>query len=148
VAETSKWRSSDQILTGEPDTECAAWLPWSYRIAGAMSSCPAVELYEGGSLLDVVTSTSLAAQVVRGARAVRSPAGDRVLAWGRVPLRGGLPAVEFSRGTFRGSRLAVLPVPVTSWCWLAVGDARYDRVTVQHDGTSARRRLRTGRASW
>lgn len=145
---TPKYGSGDQRLTAVPDTGCAAWWPWSYRIAGAMSSCPAVELYEGGSLLDVVTSTTLAAQLVRGGRAVRSPAGGRVLAWGRLPLRGGLPVVEFSRGTIRGSRLAVPPVTVTSWCWLAVGDGRYDRVTVQHDGTSAQRRLRESRASW
>jgi hypothetical protein len=145
---TSKCGSSDQLPAAVPDTGCAAWWPWSVRIAGAMSHCPAVELYEGGSLLDVVTSTRLAAQLLRGGTAVRSPAGGRVLAWGRLPLSGGLPVVEFSRGTLRGSRLVVPAVTVTSWCWLAIGDALYDRVTVQHDAMSAQRRLRVSRASW
>ena len=145
---TSKRERCDQLLTAVPDTACAAWWPWSYRVAGAMSACPALELYEAGSLLDVVTATRLTAQVLRGARAVRSlDGGGRVLAWGRLPLRGGLPVVEFSHGIFRGARLATPPVPVTSWCWLAVGDALYDRVTVQHDGASARRRPRVSRAT-
>lgn len=112
-----------------------------------MSRWPAVELYEAGSLLDVVTSTRLTAQVLRGASAVRGAGGGRVLAWGRLPLSGGLPAVEFGRSAFRGSRLVVQPVRVTSWCWLAVADALYDRVTVRHDGTAARRRLRVSRAT-
>jgi hypothetical protein len=112
-----------------------------------MSPWPAVELYEAGCLLDVVTSTRLTARVLRGARAVRSASGRRVVAWGRLPLRGGVPAVEFSRGMFRDSRLAVPPVSVTSWCWLAVADGRYDRVTVRHDGRAARRRPRASRTS-
>jgi hypothetical protein len=136
---------TEEMPAGAPDTSCAALWPWSYRVAGAMSSWPAVEMYEAGSLLDVVTSTRLTATVLRGARAVRSIRGGRVLAWGRVPLRGGLPAVEFSHGTFHRARLAVPPVRVTSWCWLAVADALYDRVTVRYDGVAARRRLRVSR---
>ena len=138
---------TEQMPTGAPDTGCATLWPWSYRVAGATSPWPAVELYEAGSLLDVVTSTRLTAQVLRGARAVRSAAGARVLAWGRLPLCGGPVAVEFGRGTFRGDRLAVPPVRVTSWCWLAVADERYDRVTVRHGGTTTRRRLAVSRAS-
>jgi hypothetical protein len=138
---------TEQMLTGEPDIGYATLWPWSYRVAGAISSWPAVELYEAGSLLDVVTSTRLAAQVLRGSRAVRSAAGGRVLAWGRLPLSGGVPAVEFGRGGFRRSHLAVPPVTVTTWCWLAVADALYDSVTVRHDGTAARRRLRMSPAS-
>ena len=136
---------TEEIPAGAPDTSRAALWPWSYRVAGAMSCWPAVEVYEAGTLLDVVTSTRLTATVLRGARAVRSVRGGRVLAWGRLPLRGGLPAVEFSRGTFHGARLAVPPVRVTSWCWLAVADALYDRVTVCHDGAAARRRVRVSR---
>lgn len=138
---------TERMLSGESGTRPAAMYPWSYRIAGAMSCWPAVELYEGGCLLDVVTSTRLTAQVLRGARAVRSAGGGRVLAWGRVPLRGGLPAVEFGGGAFRGACLAVPPVRITSWCWLAVADALSDRVTVRHDGTAVQRRLRVSRAS-
>jgi hypothetical protein len=136
------------MLTDVPDSSCAALWPWSYRVAGATSSWPAIELYEGGSLLDVVTSTRLTARVLRGGQAVPSTGGGRVLAWGRLPLGGGVPAVEFGRGTFRSSRLTAPPLPITSWCWLAVADTLYDWVTVRHDGTEARRRLRVSRASW
>jgi hypothetical protein len=149
-------RGSDaEMLTRVPDILPAAigsqhadaplW-PWSYRVAGALSSWPAVELYEAGALFDVVVSTGLTAQVLRGCRAVRGTDGGRVLAWGRLPLRGSLPVVEFSRGTFRRARLAVTPVSVTSWCWLATADALYDRVTVRHGETAVRYRVRGSRS--
>ncbi len=44
-------------------------LPWSVRLAGADSPRPALELYEDGILLDVVSSTPVAPQLVRGVRA-------------------------------------------------------------------------------
>jgi hypothetical protein len=145
---SSRREMTEQLLTGVPDTGCAALWPWSYRVAGPMSAWPAVELYQAGSLLDVVTSTSLTAQALRGAVAVRGASFGRTLAWGRLPLRGGLPVVEFARGTFRGSRLAVPPIRITSWCWLAVADAHYGTVAVGHGGTAARCRVRASRAQW
>jgi len=143
------------MLTGVPDllsaeigpkhADAPLW-PWSYRVAGALSSWPAVELYEDGSLLDVVVSTGLIAQVLRGATAVRGTRGGRALAWGRLPLHGGLPVVEFGRGTVRASRLAVSPVSITSWCWLATADELYDRVIVRDGAVTARCRVRVSRA--
>jgi hypothetical protein len=142
---SSRCPTSDQTPTTVPGSRVAAWWPWSYRVAGATSSWPAVELYEAESLLDVVTSTRLTARVLRGGRAVRSASGERVFAWGRLPLRGGIPAVDFSRGRFRGATVEVPPIRVTSWCWLAIADGRYDRVAVRHDAIVARRRLRVAR---
>lgn len=126
--------------TAWPDVS-TPWWPWSYRVAGARSSWPAVEVYEAGSLLDVVSSTRLVADVVRGARSVRIAGRQRVFAWGRLPLTTGVPVVELSRGRLRASRQLALAVSVTSWCWLACAEGRYDAVTVSHDGMAVRRRL-------
>jgi hypothetical protein len=116
--------------------------PWSYRIAGATSRWPAVELYQAGSLLDVVSSARLAAEVLRGARICRAGAGDRLLTWGRIPLAGGPFTVEFSRGRFRKVREPAVVTEITSWCWLAVADGRYDSVTVHHGESGLGRSLR------
>jgi hypothetical protein len=126
---------------------CPSWWPWSYRIAGAASRWPAVEVYETDSLLDVVSRTRLAAQLLRGARAVRSAHGERAFAWGRLPLSGDVLSVEFSRGLRRKSRhsaavVEATVVKVTSWCWLAVADGPYDAVTVRCGGTAIRARLK------
>jgi hypothetical protein len=115
--------------------------PWSCRIAGASSRWPAVEVYEADQLLDVVSSARLVAQVLRGAR-VASSTEDRVIAWGRLPLTGGTPAVEFSRGWFRKSRLDAPLVVFTSWCWLAVADGQFDAVTVRWADRAVRTRVR------
>jgi hypothetical protein len=143
------------MLTAVPDqlrAECGSiaagtvpsWWPWSYRIAGAASRWPAVEVYEAGSLLDVVACTRLAAQLLRGGRTVTSE-GERAFAWGRLPLSGDIPVVEFSRGLVRKSRLGVAVIPATSWCWLAVAEGPYDAVIVRFGELAVRSRLRAGR---
>jgi hypothetical protein len=144
---------------------CPAWWPWSYRIAGPASPWPAVEVYEADSLLDVVTRTRIAAQLLRGGRAVRADDGERAFAWGRLPLGGEALSVEFSRGLGRkfrrrapvaaetvvGARavgataVAATAVAATSWCWLAVAEGPYDTVTVRCAGLAIRSRLRASR---
>jgi hypothetical protein len=121
------------------------WWPWSYRIAGPASRWPAVEVYEAGRLLDVVTCTRLAAQLLRGGRAVRTADDERAFAWGRLPLSGGTLSVEFSRGLVRKARLIVPVIEVTSWCWFAGADESYDTVTVRCGEVGIRSRLRAGR---
>jgi hypothetical protein len=124
---------------------CPSWWPWSYRIAGPASRWPAVEVYEAGGLLDVVTCTRLAAQLLRGGRAVRTGDGGRAFAWGRLPLSGGTLSVEFSRGLVRKSRIDVPVIEATTWCWLAVADGPYDTVTVRCGEVGFRSRLRASR---
>ncbi len=149
---------------------CPTLWPWSYRIAGASSWWPAVEVYEADSLLDVVASTRIAAQLLRGARMARSADGGRAFAWGRLPLSGDVMSVEFSRGRVRKSRHSAPVVRATvagatvagatvggatvggatvveaaSWCWLAVADGPYDAVTVRCGGMAIRSRLRASR---
>jgi hypothetical protein len=106
--------------------------PWSVRLAGARSARPALELYEGGVLIDVVSSTPVAPQLVRGIRPVSHPGSQRVLAWGRLPAPGAHIGVEFSSRP--GRRRAVTTatvIEITPWCWLAVDDGRFDRVAVR-----------------
>jgi hypothetical protein len=138
-------------LRAEPRSIAAAtgptlW-PWSYRIAGAASFWPAVELYESGSLIDVVNSARLTAQVLRGARKAETSDGVRVLAWGRVPLAGGLPLVDFSLGRLRKFRVEVPVIEISSWCWLAIADGPFHAVTVQCRQAGVRWQLRV-RRSW
>jgi hypothetical protein len=122
--------------------------PWSHRIAGAKSTWPAVEVYEGGALLDVVSSTRLGACVLRGARSLRvdGGSGPRAFAWGRLPPTGDLPVVEFSRGRLRRVRDRVPPVLVTSWCWMATAEGRFDTVIVRSADLAIRRRLQVSRS--
>lgn len=145
------------MLTGASDRRPAGFepglwslgstaLPWSYRIAGAMSTWPAVEVYEAETLLDVVTSTRLAVRVLRGARTLDAGAGRRAFAWGRVPLDGDLPAVEFSCRRRRALRQCVTPAQVSSWCWTATAAGSYDEVTVRSAGLVSRRRLQVSRS--
>jgi len=105
-----------------------------------------VEIYEAAALLDVVSSTRLVAQVLRGARGVRVADGRRVIAWGRLPVSAGVPAIEFRGGRRRVRRQAVAPAVVTSWCWVAVASGRYDTVTVSYNRVVVRRRLRLSRS--
>jgi hypothetical protein len=115
-----------------------SWLPgrpWSVRLAGARSARPALELYEGGVLLDVMSSTPVAPQLVRGVRAASWAGRQRVLAWGRLPAAGARISVEFSSRPRAGRRAVTAAViEITPWCWLAVADGRFDRVAVRSGG--------------
>jgi hypothetical protein len=135
----------DRVFTeiAVPDTDSPLW-PWSYRIGGALSPSPAVELFEAGSLVDVVSSTRLDVPMLRGARAFRVSGSRRVVAWGRLPLTAGVPTVEFSCGRRRALRQAVAALTITTWCWLAVTCGQYDAVTVSHGGMAVRRRFQAG----
>ncbi len=109
-------------------------LPWSVRLAGADSPRPALELYEDGVLLDVVSSTPVAPQLVRGVRAASHGGGLLVLAWGRLPAAGAHVAVEFSSRRHRCRSVPAAVIDITQWCWLAVADGGFDRVAVQSGG--------------
>ena len=129
-----------------PAGTCLDGDPWTIRIAGASSACPAVELYEADTLLDVVSATAIAAVLLRGARASgNDPARYRALAWGRLPLTGAGLAVTFSRGRFSRAAQVAPVVKITTWCWVAIADGQFDAVTVHSRTASIRRRLSQGR---
>jgi hypothetical protein len=115
--------------------------PWAVRVAGRHSACPALEVYQAGALLDVVSSTRLAAALLRGARAAEDRAGPCVLAWGRMPVSGASPEVEFTLGRHRPYQQPGAVLRLTSWCWLAVADGRFDRVAVRSGDDCVRARI-------
>jgi len=119
--------------------------PWAVRVAGSHSACPAVEVYQAGALLDVVSSTRLAPTLLRGARAADGGAGPCVLAWGRMPVTGASPEVEFTLGRRGPYSWPGTVLRLTSWCWLAVADGRFDRVAVQSGDSRFIARIRQGR---
>jgi hypothetical protein len=129
---------------GRPPEVPARGRPWSVRVAGARSACPALELYAAGVLIDVVSATRVAPQLLRGARAVTLGRGQHALAWGRRPPPGADVVVEFSRGGRHAEPATV--VHVAPWCWLAVADGRFTSVDVQAGPRRARRRLARGRS--
>jgi hypothetical protein len=118
--------------------------PWAVRLAGRDSAWPALELYQAGVLLDVVSSTRLAAPLLRGARAADDPAGPCALAWGRL-ITGTSPEVEFALGWRRLCSEPGTVLRITPWCWLASADGRFDRVAVRSADRCVRARIRRGR---
>jgi hypothetical protein len=120
--------------------------PWAVRLAGGHSACPAVEIYAEEDLLDVISSTRLDAPLLRGAQAADGRAGPCALCWGRLPMSGASPVVEFSLGRRRLARQPGTVLRLTSWCWLAAADGHFDRVAVWADDRCVRARIRPGRS--
>ncbi|HKD88532.1 MAG TPA: hypothetical protein VKB62_08390 [Streptosporangiaceae bacterium] len=139
-----------------PPQRCCAWQedggpalvlpgrPWAVRLAGRDPAFGALEVYEADVLLDVVTSTRIAPLLLRGARAANGRAGPCILAWGRLPISGAGPEVEFTLGRRRPFMQPGTVLRLTSWCWLAVADGRFDRVTVRSGDACVRSRIRQG----
>ena len=144
------------MRTAQPEGGCAAdqdaepalvlpGRPWAVRRASRDSAFPALEIYQAGDLLDVVSSTKLAAMLLRGARGAEGGAGPCVLAWGRMPSTGASPEVEFTLGRRRRYSQPGTVLRLTSWCWLAVADGRFGQVAVRSGDSRVRARIRRGR---
>ncbi len=119
--------------------------PWTVRVAGPQSAWPALEIYEAGILLDVMSSTRLAGSLLRGARTAESARGPCALAWGRLPAPGALLRADFGLGRRRPWSAGEVMV-IGSWGWLAVAAGGFDAVIVSSGGRCARARLhRDGR---
>ncbi|HSZ46450.1 MAG TPA: hypothetical protein VK823_13995 [Streptosporangiaceae bacterium] len=119
--------------------------PWSVRLAGPGSACPALEIYEGGDLIDIVSSTRIAVRHLRGARTAAGYAGPRVLAWGRMPATGTCPEVEFGARRRRGGVQAASVIAIVSWCWVALAEGSFATVTVRAPAAVLRQRVAGGR---
>ena len=119
--------------------------PWAVRLAGRDSASPALEVYQAAVLLDVVSSTSLEAPLLRGVRAAEGGAGPCALAWGRLPVTGAGTEVEFSLGRRRLTSKPGKVLKLTSWCWLAIADGRFDRVAVASGDRPVRLKIRRER---
>ncbi|MFZ0047396.1 MAG: hypothetical protein WAL16_16270 [Streptosporangiaceae bacterium] len=119
--------------------------PWTIRLAGPQSAWPALEVYEAGTLLDVISSTRLLVSLLRGARAGDGTAGPCALAWGRLIAPDAGLSAEFSRGRLRPTTQAGAVTRMGGWCWLAVADGTFDSVTVRSGGRTICGRLRRRR---
>jgi hypothetical protein len=119
--------------------------PWSVRLAGRRSARPALEIYEAGELIDIVSSTRIAVRQLRGARIAAGGTGRRVLAWGRMPTAGACPEVEFGERRHHGRVQAATVIAVVSWCWLAFAEGAFATVTVRTPDAVLRQRVAGGR---
>lgn len=137
--------SPDRDISGaDGQLACPLGDPWSIRLAGASSGCPAVELYEAGELVDVISATAIAQPLLRGARTAADGGSTRAIAWGRVPAAGELPSVGFARRPRRGAWAPAAVLLPVGWCWLAVADGRFTGVLLRTAAGSVRRRLARG----
>jgi hypothetical protein len=120
--------------------------PWSLGLARGPGSRPALEVYEGGTLLDVIVATPLASEVLRGARRALCDGQHRALAWGRLMSDGSGVQVTFSRRRIRTMTTRIADVTeVSTWFWVAVADGYFGRVSVVQ--CRAARAVRAARAA-
>jgi hypothetical protein len=117
--------------------------PWTLRLAGAGRDRAAVEIYENGELIDVVTGTPVARLYLRGARAGSGPAGPCALAWGRTPAAGGPPVISFRGRGWRSPAVQASPFLVAGWLWVALAEGPASAVTVTVAGVAYRCRVMT-----
>lgn len=104
--------------------------PWSLRSARGTGGRPALEVYENGTLLDVMVATPLAAEVLRGARRARCGGRYRALAWGRLLSDGASVTVTFRRRHVRTASSAAAVTEIGTSFWVAVTDGYFNRVSV------------------
>ncbi len=115
--------------------------PWSIRISGENSARPAMEVYAGEILLDVVVATPLSPGLLCGARRTVWGGRAQAIAWGRLIGSWSGITVRFSRGWLGRGGHAAEVIPVSEWFWLAVADGRFGAVTVSYLGNTERRRV-------
>ncbi|MEV0400573.1 hypothetical protein [Actinoallomurus sp. NPDC050550] len=129
----------DRQLTGTP---------WAVRLGRAATECPALEVYDAETLVDVVVRTSVAPEILRGARRGVSHGRPCAVAWGRLPADATLPVVLFTGGRWTDRTHRAEVTAVGGFCWLAVAYGRFTSVIVEHRGTlCGRLRIRSGRRS-
>jgi hypothetical protein len=106
--------------------------PWSVRHACGLGEQPALEIYEAGEFVAVMVATSVAPQLLCGARRASRGGHGFGLAWGRLPADGPAIAVTFAAGQLRrigrgyAASEAIRPevIDIAGWCWLAVAAGR------------------------
>lgn len=120
--------------------------PWSLRIARGSGGRLALEVYAGGSLIDVMVASSRASRLLHGT--CRSAAGSRPArstAWGCLPTADGEPpSVEFISGRIHRRVQPAVARSVVGRFWFADADGRFDHVVVAADhGERESCRIRT-----
>ncbi|GAA4637753.1 hypothetical protein GCM10023196_092830 [Actinoallomurus vinaceus] len=131
-----------------PVERCLTGTPWAVRLGRAATERPALEVYDAETLVDVVVRTSVAPEILRGARRGVSRGRPCAVAWGRLPADATLPVVVFTGGRWAGRTHRAEVIAVGGFCWLAVAYGRFTTVAVEHRGTPCGRlRIRSGRRS-
>ena len=107
-----------------------------------------MEIYELETLLDLVVVTSLAGELIHGARRMVWNDRPRVIAWGRLPADEAEVTAYFCRGRFGRSRPMVAGLgyagevtPVAGRFWYSEAEGDFDTVTVWHHGQKEQRRI-------
>jgi hypothetical protein len=115
--------------------------PWSVRVSRQTAARPAIEIYAGDTLLDVVVATPLSAGVLCGAARTVANGQRHVIAWGRLVGSAAGIGVRFSRRSLGEGGHAAEVMPVSDWFWVATAEGRFAAVTATYLGTSQRRRI-------
>lgn len=119
--------------------------PWSVRLATGRAGRPALEVYEHGELLDVLVTSTLGGQLLRGARRAVDGEQPSGFAWGRLDATGRLPEVVFASGRLRPLWRAAELRELDGGFWLATAPGPLAGVVASWaDGR--RERLRPSRA--
>jgi hypothetical protein len=128
-----------------PDLEHLPGTPWSMRPAAASGGRPALEMYDAGTLVDVMVARSLAPPILHGARSAVWAGQPRAVAWGCLPADGAGLSVMFARAHVRPRVRAVEVTNIIGYFWIALADGRFDSVAVTLLETRERFRMRTAR---
>lgn len=115
------------------------------RPARGPGARPALELYEAGSLADIIVASSVALRIVRGARRSRSDGQVFSLAWGCLPAHGQAISVTFARSGPRRAAARAGTIGAAWPAWFATAEGKFTAVSVFHDGRADRLRLGAGR---
>lgn len=115
-----------------------AGTPWSTRMAAGPAGRPALEVYRGAALIDVMVARSFAPRPLRGAHRVARHGLMYCVAWGCLPADGSGIRVEFRTSRLRallrnpGNQRArtVAPLEIAGLFWIATATGHFDRVAI------------------
>ncbi len=132
-AQGSRWAEPRRWAQAGPGAELTSLppldgTPWSVRYARGPGEQSALEIYEAGECVAVMVATSVAPQLLRGARRASRGGQGFGLAWGRLPADGPAIRVTFAIGRLRrmgrgdAASEGIRPdvIDIAGWCWLAV----------------------------
>lgn len=123
-------------------TEALAGTPWSVRRGRGPGTRPALEIWDGDSVADIIVATPVASQILRGARRTRGNGPALAVAWGRLPAGRHVLGVAFSGGLLPRRTAPAEVIDVAGLAWFALAAGRFSAVSVGWRGGSERLRLR------
>jgi hypothetical protein len=135
---------ADSVPVNDPEWLHLPGTPWSMRLAPGSGGGPALEIHAGGSLIDVMVTSSRASQLLRGACMMVVARHPRAIAWGCLPTaRSEPPSVEFIRGRIRRRAQPEEAESVAGRFWFADADGRFSQVVAASQERRESCRIRT-----